>query len=503
MAEQPYRVIAIPERERIRLMVVRGDVRADHLEDRIRPDRGDERMTGSEALTELETPVGRDLAGEVGELIRPLIHVLPWQSLRVRHGQRIEIVRGDIAQVAADAIVNAANDHLWMGAGVAGRAEARGRRRDRARRDRDQRWAASGEVGDPRGRHGTGPADGCGEDPARDGERAARRRRDRRAIDRLPRPRNGRRWLPARGVRADRGRCGAGSPRAWLTDRTRGLRAARGRRLPRVRGARRLGARSRRPHARARERRRKVVDLGLVERLRLWKAIEPEATEAPQTDVGDDAIEGFARGGREQDLAAVPGRTHACPGVHGDADVAGLRQRRTAAMQPDPHANGGAARPPPLHELALDRERGLERCGRLLEHSEELIGACVHLVATRAADARPDDRAHAAEDGRVAVAERLQEARRSLDVGEQERERAAWQARDVLRARLDLALQALLTELPVEEADRDDPVLLRRPYELQARLLTRVGALERHLLEARERVPDVRGVVDGQSLPSL
>lgn len=33
---------------------------------------------------------------------------------------RIEIVRGDIAQVEADAIVNAANDHLWMGAGVAG-----------------------------------------------------------------------------------------------------------------------------------------------------------------------------------------------------------------------------------------------------------------------------------------------------------------------------------------------------------------------------------------------
>jgi O-acetyl-ADP-ribose deacetylase (regulator of RNase III) len=29
-------------------------------------------------------------------------------------------VRGDIATVAADAIVNAANDHLWMGAGVAG-----------------------------------------------------------------------------------------------------------------------------------------------------------------------------------------------------------------------------------------------------------------------------------------------------------------------------------------------------------------------------------------------
>lgn len=32
----------------------------------------------------------------------------------------IELIKGDIAEVGADAIVNAANDHLWMGAGVAG-----------------------------------------------------------------------------------------------------------------------------------------------------------------------------------------------------------------------------------------------------------------------------------------------------------------------------------------------------------------------------------------------
>lgn len=32
----------------------------------------------------------------------------------------IEIVQGDIVQVKADALVNAANNHLWMGAGVAG-----------------------------------------------------------------------------------------------------------------------------------------------------------------------------------------------------------------------------------------------------------------------------------------------------------------------------------------------------------------------------------------------
>ncbi|HJU36292.1 MAG TPA: macro domain-containing protein [Gaiellaceae bacterium] len=33
---------------------------------------------------------------------------------------RLEVREGDIAEVEADAIANAANDHLWMGAGVAG-----------------------------------------------------------------------------------------------------------------------------------------------------------------------------------------------------------------------------------------------------------------------------------------------------------------------------------------------------------------------------------------------
>ena len=32
----------------------------------------------------------------------------------------LEVVDGDIASIAVDAVANAANDHLWMGAGVAG-----------------------------------------------------------------------------------------------------------------------------------------------------------------------------------------------------------------------------------------------------------------------------------------------------------------------------------------------------------------------------------------------
>src|SRR5262245_36301135 len=35
-------------------------------------------------------------------------------------GLELEVVDGDIAALAVDAIANAANDHLWMGAGVAG-----------------------------------------------------------------------------------------------------------------------------------------------------------------------------------------------------------------------------------------------------------------------------------------------------------------------------------------------------------------------------------------------
>ena len=32
----------------------------------------------------------------------------------------LEVVEGDIAALEVDAVANAANDHLWMGAGVAG-----------------------------------------------------------------------------------------------------------------------------------------------------------------------------------------------------------------------------------------------------------------------------------------------------------------------------------------------------------------------------------------------
>ena len=39
---------------------------------------------------------------------------------------RLELVQGDITECVVDAIVNAANNHLWMGAGVAGAIKRKG-----------------------------------------------------------------------------------------------------------------------------------------------------------------------------------------------------------------------------------------------------------------------------------------------------------------------------------------------------------------------------------------
>ena len=56
---------------------------------------------------------------------------------------KAEIVDGDITQLDVDAIANAANDHLWMGAGVAGAIKRAGGDEIRGRRCRTRTGNAS------------------------------------------------------------------------------------------------------------------------------------------------------------------------------------------------------------------------------------------------------------------------------------------------------------------------------------------------------------------------
>jgi hypothetical protein len=54
-------------------------------------------------------------------------------------------------------------------------------------------------------------------------------------------------------------------------------------------------------------------------------------------------------------------------------------------------------------------------------------------------------------------------------------------------------------QLRADEADRHDPVLLGRAQEPAARHVARLFAFERDLAEARERIPDVRRIMDRQT----
>jgi len=162
------------------------------------------------------------------------------------------------------------------------------------------------------------------------------------------------------------------------------------------------------------------------------------------------------------------------------------------AWRPDPQANLVALRPGASDRPALDREGGLEGGRGLREDREVLVGAGIHLVAAGLGDGRPVQLSSLGQDPRPAVAETLQERGRSLDVGQQEGHQADRQGDPARCSRLR-------AELSCDEADRHDAVLLRRPQQPGARPDAGVLVLEAHLVEARQRIPDMGLVVDRQA----
>jgi hypothetical protein len=191
---------------------------------------------------------------------------------------------------------------------------------------------------------------------------------------------------------------------------------------------------------------------------------------------------------RDHDLAAVAGRADAHRGIHIEADVAGLAQRRAPGVEADSKPDLVSLRPGAGHRSALDRDRGLEGRGRLREDREVLVGAGVDLLAAGICDGRSKEVAGLGQDRGPAVAETLEEGGRGLDVGEQEGDQANRQA----------AGRPPRAELAGDEADRHDAVLLGRPQQAGAGPVARLVAFEAELVEAREGVPNVGFVVDRQ-----
>ena len=177
---------------------------------------------------------------------------------------------------------------------------------------------------------------------------------------------------------------------------------------------------------RAAERReiaRQPVDEHLVDPLRVGQALQPVRLEILRLDAGDERR---GRGG-EQDLAAVPRGGDARGADHVQARVALLAEVGDAGVEAHPHLDDEPVGPGVVADLLLSGHRGLEGGLHLGEHRGELVPRRVHLGAAGRGDLRAEQPADVRDHRGVRAAGRLDEARRALDVGEQERDGAGGQ----------------------------------------------------------------------------
>ncbi len=104
-----------------------------------------------------------------------------------------------------------------------------------------------------------------------------------------------------------------------------------------------------------------------------------------------------------------------------DPHVSLVGERRLAGVDADPHAHGR------LGQRRLRRDGREHGIASALEGTQERVALGVHLDAAVLGDGCADVLPVLGERLRVRRAERVEQARRSLDVGEQQRHRAARQ----------------------------------------------------------------------------
>ncbi len=159
----------------------------------------------------------------------------------------------------------------------------------------------------------------------------------------------------------------------------------------------------------------------LEEVLCLGEVLQPMLAEVGQADVGrqhaGDEVVGRAR---DEDLAAVADARDACRPVDVEPDVADPVARRLAGVDAHPHADRAVIRPGVPDQRALRGDGGRDRGVGAREGEVEAVAGRALLDPFVLAEGRPEQAMMVDEQIGVASAERLQQLRRALDVGEHE-----------------------------------------------------------------------------------
>ena len=112
--------------------------------------------------------------------------------------------------------------------------------------------------------------------------------------------------------------------------------------------------------------------------------------------------------------------------MHIQPEIFVADQRCLARVQPDADADRAAVRPLVRVQALLDGGRAGTRLQSAPEHDEEGITLGPKLVAAVGGERLALDRVMGEKDVRVALAELLDQPRRSLDIAEKECDRAGW-----------------------------------------------------------------------------
>jgi hypothetical protein len=111
--------------------------------------------------------------------------------------------------------------------------------------------------------------------------------------------------------------------------------------------------------------------------------------------------------------------------VHRQAGVSSPGPDRVTGMNADPDPDRRTIWPLMGRQRPLDLQRAQHGLLRTGEHREEPISLGIHLTASLAGDGRPDQPPVLGQDLRIPPPQYLDQARRPLDVGEQESDRPA------------------------------------------------------------------------------